>query len=289
MLLTDWQVIGTAGDTIDGREIEDGWLDEAVESFDLTNYTPVINAEHMRYYGSFGSVYKLKTGSDSRGRKNLQARLKPNFSMCELNKEGQKLFTSMELWPGPDGKWMLTGLALTDNPASFGTSAVKLFSKDGNDDKRYSIPTEIELFENEKTPDAESEIPENKLVSALTKLFGNNFSQYFNKTEPDSQEDDEMKPEQFNELKESMTGAIAEGFASLKQTDTPNTPAETDGGDNGADDTTGAEFSALKEENERLKSQFEALEEKFNAAMGEQQGTQIPPQKGATNSDAGIL
>jgi hypothetical protein len=272
-LTTDWIVIGTAGETIDGRVIEDSWLEEAAETFDADNYTPVINAEHMRYYGSFGEVLALRTGEDSRKRKNLQAILKPNFEMCSLNKEGQKLFTSMELNTTPDGKIMLSGLALTDNPASFGTSAIKLFSKN-RDIKEFSSPIPISIFSDAEVSEDQEDIADKKIDSAVSrffsKLFGKDFSTI--KPEPETQpsdlEDDDMKPEQFEELKELFSTSLEKISVATKTAQT----AADDTDENYA--SLQERFSALEAENAQLTEKVSGLETKLDEALKDKPGTQ---------------
>ncbi len=120
---TDWKKIGQSGPTVDGREIEGQWLLDAAEEYDPAKYTAVIWIDHYRFYGNFGKVVALKT-EEKDGIVSLYAKLQPNEWLLSQNKDKQKLFTSMELTPdfAKSGKFYLTGLAVTDIPASLGTS-----------------------------------------------------------------------------------------------------------------------------------------------------------------------
>ncbi len=42
-LETGFKCIGTAGKTVDGRDVDDKWLKEAVKSYDADKYCAVIN------------------------------------------------------------------------------------------------------------------------------------------------------------------------------------------------------------------------------------------------------
>ncbi|WP_395502058.1 GPO family capsid scaffolding protein [Ectopseudomonas mendocina] len=122
-LVTDWKRVATSGKTIDGRTIDPQELRDMAETYDPALYTATIWYEHIRYMGSFGTVAALKAEDEADGQVALFAQLKPNDRLLQLNKDAQKLFTSVEIQPDfrDSGKSYLRGLAVTDEPASVGT------------------------------------------------------------------------------------------------------------------------------------------------------------------------
>ena len=99
------------------------------ETYDREVYTANINHEHIHWYGSYGQVDQLRI-EEAKDAVYLTASLIPNQYLLQLNAEGQKLFTSIEIEPNfaKTSKAYLAGLAVTDNPASLGTTQLN-FSK----------------------------------------------------------------------------------------------------------------------------------------------------------------
>src|SRR5690606_36075588 len=64
-------------------------------------------------------------------RRALFAQLEANDQLVELNRKGQKLFSSIEINPNFAGRGQayLQGLAVTDNPASLGTEMLQFAAK----------------------------------------------------------------------------------------------------------------------------------------------------------------
>ncbi len=132
MLLTDWVIIGTAGNTIDGRVILEKDLTDAAEIYDCDEYTAVLNSDHaLSWYGNFGNVHQVRLSKDKKYRTTLQEKIAPNFRLIEMNRNGQRMFCSMGLQDdfAGTGKTYLSGLAMTDEPASLGTSIVWFFKR----------------------------------------------------------------------------------------------------------------------------------------------------------------
>lgn len=134
-LKTDWIAIATAGPTVDGRQIEAQWLTDAAKCYNRDEYTAMIwpyhESPYWRAFGTnFGEVDELKTETRD-GKIQLMARLIPNQFLIEANKSGQKLFTSVEIFEDylGSGKYFLKGLAVTDTPASIGTTRLQ-FNQD---------------------------------------------------------------------------------------------------------------------------------------------------------------
>lgn len=161
MFETTWICILTSGATIDGREIKPETLQEMVDTYNPKKYNARINIDHNPHGVKLGSVLalKVKAGNED-GQKKLYAKLKPNDWLLYLVQKGQKLHTSCEIVHNfaKTGQAYLVGLAVTDNPASLGTTEMHL-SADSN---------KAEVFSTSEAIDYQ---PHNK--SALSKL--NNF------------------------------------------------------------------------------------------------------------------
>lgn len=131
----DWFCICTSGETVDGRFIEPEWLRQAAATYSPETYGARINIEH--FYGlwpqselsGYGDVVAVKI-EEKDGVVKLYAQLDPTEKLIKLNKLREKVYTSIELALDfcKTGKAYLVGLAVTDMPASTGTSMLQ-FSK----------------------------------------------------------------------------------------------------------------------------------------------------------------
>lgn len=137
-LATNWICISAAGETVDGRVIEEQWILDAAELYDPAEYTAMLWPEHSRNYGNHGEVLELMTQRDAEGVLKLYARLCPNIRLIQANADGQLLFCSAEFTPDGNyrgtGKTYLEGLGVTDSPASAKTQRLR-FSR--NKYKRF--------------------------------------------------------------------------------------------------------------------------------------------------------
>lgn len=170
-LVSLWKRVATSGTTADGREILPQELRDAAETYQPSRYTAVIWSEHEREPGSHGTVYAARLVDDADdlepGQVALEAQIKPNDKLLWLNDRGEKLFTSVEITPNfaGSGKAYLTGLAVTDSPASLGTQEL-YFSRKTNKTAYYTASVELgQLTEN--APQGEL----GKLISMVTSLF----------------------------------------------------------------------------------------------------------------------
>lgn len=126
-LVSYWKRVAVSGPTADNREITVEELRDCAETYSLSVYTAVIWSEHEREPGSLGTVYAVRLVEDdpdlAPGQVALEAQLKPNDDLLYLNDRGKKLFTSVEIRPNfaNSGRYYLSGLAVTDSPASLGT------------------------------------------------------------------------------------------------------------------------------------------------------------------------
>ena len=167
-----WVVVATEGATTDGRTIQRNWIEEMAESYDPKNiYGARINLDHIKFSvylpelanaHCFGDVLAVKAEEREDGKLQLLAELQPTDALIALNKEGQKVYTSVEIDTNfaDTGKAYLVGLAVTDNPASLGTEMLS-FSHNGLNARKLkadniftaAIETELEFVEEvEKSP-----------------------------------------------------------------------------------------------------------------------------------------
>ncbi len=141
-LVSYWKRVAVSGWTADKREITVQELVDCADTYKLSVYTAVIWDEHEREPGSLGTVYAVRLIDDDPelepGQVALEAQLKPNDDLLYLNDRGKKLFTSVEITPdfANSGRFYLTGLAVTDSPASLGTQEL-YFSKRARKGNRY--------------------------------------------------------------------------------------------------------------------------------------------------------
>ncbi|WP_267269637.1 GPO family capsid scaffolding protein [Pseudomonas protegens] len=169
-LVSFWKRVATSGPTCDGREILPQDLRDIAETYKPSTYTAVIWCDHERWTGSHGTVYAVRLVEEAEdlepGQIALEAQLKPNDRLLYLNDQGQKLFTSIEITPNfaQTGKAYLTGLAVTDEPASLGTQEL-YFSKRTSKAAFFAASQELGPFSNE--PKGEL----GKLIGLLTGLF----------------------------------------------------------------------------------------------------------------------
>lgn len=170
-LVSFWKRVATSGLTVDGREILPQELRDIAETYKSSLYTAVIWCDHERWHGSHGTVFAVRLLEDADdlepGQVALEAQLKPNDRLLWLNDQGQKLFSSIEITPNfrGTGKAYLTGMAVTDEPASVGTQEL-YFSNKTAKSAYYAASVELGLLSEEKP---QGEIA--KLTTMLTSLF----------------------------------------------------------------------------------------------------------------------
>lgn len=171
-LVSYWKRVATSGPTADGREITPQELRDIAETYKPSRYTAVIWAEHERWSGSHGTVFAVRLVEDDpeleEGQVALEAQLKPNDKLLWLNDRGEKLFTSIEIYPdfAKSGKAYLTGLAVTDEPASLGTQEL-YFSRRTNKATYYAASVELGQLRDDDTDSTDTK----GLITALTNLF----------------------------------------------------------------------------------------------------------------------
>lgn len=118
----------TEGHTTDGRVVERQWITDIVETYNAAKYGARIWMEHIRGmtadspFKAYGDVSAVKA-EEVDGKLTLFAQIEPTEELIAMNQKKQKIYTSVEIDPdfAKTGKCYLTGLAVTDSPASLGT------------------------------------------------------------------------------------------------------------------------------------------------------------------------
>lgn len=127
--------VAVEGATTDGRNISRDWITQMAKQYSPTLYGARVNLEHYRgidpegLFKAYGDVLALEAREESgefSGKLGLYAQIKPTPELVALTKKGQKIYTSIEVDPSfADTKQAyMVGLAVTDNPASLGTSVL---------------------------------------------------------------------------------------------------------------------------------------------------------------------
>lgn len=259
-LETDWKCVAQSGPTVDGRVIKPEWLHDMGETYDPNTYTAMIWLDHMRY-GSYGTVSALKA-EEHKDKVKLFAKIKPSRSLLQMNQVWEEyLFFSIE--PTEDfaktGKCYLTGLGMTDSPASLGTDEMRFSKIPGREfTARYAGEEVPDL----RVTDDDQFIK--KIVAGISGLFSTN-----NKL---TEENDEMSKEQIEKF-ESELGELKETVKSLTTTIEKFTADNGGGGDNTQSEPKlpvpkeSEAFTEMKTEVTELSTKFSTLIERLETAV----------------------
>ena len=257
--------IAAVGMTVDGREISEQDVADIVETYNPRKYGARINVDHEFNWsgwaaknlhnvdipGMLGDVESVAAYENEEGVVCLYAVLAPNQGFVELNKADQAVYFSIEIsrdFMGT-GKTYLTGLAVTDYPASCYTDRIHFSSKSKPDDTDVSL-LKVDLGSCEP------------IDAAPKKPF---FKRLFAKEEPDMNE-----TQLATALKDALGTPLSEfgkkldGLAtkldsfSITKVEGEKTPP--------ADDEN-TELAQVKEELSKTKTALDELNDKFTKAL----------------------
>lgn len=252
-----WFVVATEGATTDGRTINRTWIEQMAANYDPKKYGARINLEHIkwRYMWNddphskcYGDVIGLKTEENAEGKLQLLAQIDPTDDLIKLNKDRQKIYTSIECDPNfaDTGEAYLVGLAVTDNPASLGTemlafsagaSANPLNNRKEKAENLFTAAIETELeFEDVKEKGLSVFAKIRALFADKEKTDDERFA--------DHQKSIELLAEQTQKTLEKLT-ALSTDLAKQQ-----------------------AEFAEMKATNESIKAKFTTLEKAPSADFG---------------------
>lgn len=285
---TGWVIAATEGATVDGRTITKQWIEDMAAQYSTDEYTAMIWPEHFRSnWGPFegknwGTVDEVKA-STTGGKLRLYAKLTANDYLLAANKDGQKLFMSIEAEPDykGTGKVYLIGLAVTDSPASTGTSRLK-FSV-GEKQYDHEVSQLEELLSSDFIKDTDQQNPEKYsatekgFVAALLDLFKKHTTPEPTKAAATDTEEEPMDKQQFETLMGVVNGLATkvgeldgkvEAFG--KKPDAPATTTEpvtttVPAATTEATGVTAEQFSTLMTSVNGLVAKVDGMETKFNA------------------------
>lgn len=177
--------VAVEGATVDGRTIQRVWLTQAAKNYDPEVKGARVWVEHMRSmwsdspFSAQGDVVALKaeeikTGKLA-GKMALYAAIKPLPDLVEMNQKGKKVYSSIEVEPkfADTGEAYLTGLAVTDDPASLGVEMLKFSAK--RDVSKFSsepLETTLEFSAEDDDEDDDEESARTESTGMLSKLLG---------------------------------------------------------------------------------------------------------------------
>lgn len=267
-LTTDFIKVAQVGPAADGRTIHEEWLREMAETYNPATYTAMLWPEHCRWFGNMGEVLELRAGPDDAGVFSLFARFAPNAAMLDYNAAGQGLFYSIEVSENfaDSGKTYLSGLGVTDSPASLGMPSTRFTALKG-----------ANCFSN--VPFAPMK-PEDK--EEAPGWFKRIFPHFFTKTEEAAPENTDG-PEKENNMEEleARLSALEETIGSLSEQvagfEGRLAALEVDVAAGGSGDAAGGDFAV-----KALARQIGALRNEFRqVASSARPGTQAPKNLGA--------
>lgn len=199
-----WFRVATEGATTDGREITRAEIQQMAASYDREKtYGARVWLEHYRGtvpggpFDALGDVLALKAEENEDKKLQLFAQIEPLPGLIEMNKKGQKIFSSIEIHPHfkQTGGAYCYGLAVTDSPASLSTEILKFSAGDlakspyvgrkVDQALRFSAAEPVELVF-EETP-----APPSSEAGAMQAMVGM-FSKFLDKLSP---QQPEKKPE----------------------------------------------------------------------------------------------
>lgn len=154
--------VAREGQTVDGRSLSQQQIIDMSETYDPVEYTARINCEHMsgrwsglnsNYdVGALGDIIKVDHQMETFKQNGVDVQLMCLYAtlsvlpdLVEANKQGKKIFTSIEFYPkfADTDRAYLVGLAVTDQPASRGIEPLK-FNR--NADALCTDPNDQELI-----------------------------------------------------------------------------------------------------------------------------------------------
>lgn len=290
---TGWVIAATEGATVDGRTITKEWIQQMAASYSTDEYTAMIWPEHFRsswapFDGkNWGMVDEVKSATQG-GKLRLFVKLTANDYLLAANKDGQKLFMSIE--PNIDykgtGKAYLQGIAVTDSPASTGTTRLKFSVGESEFDHEVSQLEELLFTDFIKEQNHQNPATEKGLLAAISNAISDAFKK-FNTPDPATAnpEEEEMTKEQFDALMNKVGGIetkvseLETKFSKAPEGDKPAEKPAEKVDDKPADkpaDTgiTAEQFSKLESSITGLVAKVDGLENKFK-----EMSTEVPGQK----------
>lgn len=174
--------VAKSGRTADGRNITAEQINQMAANYSPEKYGARIWLEHFRglfpdsIFKSLGDVTEARATDADDGERYLELALHPTSELIEMNQNRQKVFTSIEMNPNfaDTNEAYLTGLAVTDSPASLGTEMLA-FSQKNTPDNLLSDYLEHDVSAFNLNELEEQDAPEehfgDKLLAKVKSLF----------------------------------------------------------------------------------------------------------------------
>ncbi len=136
--------VAVEGATTDGRTIDRAWIEQMGRNYNRQKYGARVWLEHLRglhpesTFRAYGDVIATKAEEiefDGKKKLALFAQIEPLEDLIAMaNQHKQKIYTSIEITPkfADTGEAYLTGLGVTDSPASLGTEVLQFAQKQPN-------------------------------------------------------------------------------------------------------------------------------------------------------------
>lgn len=277
-LVSDWKRVATSGKTVDGRTIEAQDLRDMASAYDPATYTATIWYEHIRYFGSLGTVAEVKAEDISGGKVALFARLQPNDRLLSLNKDGQKLFTSVEIQPNfaDTGKPYLRGMAVTDDPASLGTEALH-FCRRAEAGNHFA---NLEPLDDLTTGHSDEAMALSFFARAFAAILGKGGIEAPAHPTEENTPMDQKTVQAFAAAVDKL-GTVATSLETSAATFAAQKPNEPDTALT-TDKVEGEQTTGITvEQFNSLKGSLDSLAEKFNTALNHGKGHELPHTTGA--------
>ena len=254
--------VAVAGATVDGRTIQPEWLTQAAANFDTDRYGARIWVEHLKStwadspFSAQGDVIALKAepikDGPLAGKMALFAALKPLPELVELNKRGKKIYTSIEIEPkfADTGEAYVTGIAVTDTPASLGTEVLKFNSKQSP--QKYSsefMETTLDFSADDDDEEDDETAAEIKAARAESQGIFKRLMKRFSRNEGDSA--------QAFKVIEAMGNTVEDLQDQIEELESENTK--------------------FRKENARLAKKLDTLQTDFNAFRTKLDGEDAAP------------
>lgn len=267
-----WFRVATEGATTDGRAISRAWIEQMAKNFNPQKYGARVWLEHMRGmfadgpFKALGDVHAVRTEENADGKLELYAEIEPTQDLITMNKDRQKIYTSIEVDPefSDTGEAYLVGLAVTDSPASLGTEMLQ-----------FSASAKANPL------NARKQRPENLFTAALETEFD------FSEEASGESENDPEEPSLFDKVKALFTKhreAGAAKFSDFKK-DLESTLGlfVTEAQElRGELEKTQGNYTQLKKDHEALEQQFNEL--KTQLEKSPHNHSQRPPATGGENA-----
>ncbi|OOE45113.1 GPO family capsid scaffolding protein [Salinivibrio kushneri] len=210
---TGWIIVATAGATVDGRTITEAWIKDMAAQYSPDEYQALIWPEHFRSsWGPFdgknwGTVDELKAAKKGNALR-LYAKITANDYLLLANKDGQKLFTSIEADPDykGSGRCYLRGLAVTDSPASTGTTRLKFSIGTEEKQREYSQLESLVFTQDPDSTNPDTNEHDVKEAVAFFRGFKKVFGGLFGESAPHTTH---SEPEDTDVTKEELAAELA--------------------------------------------------------------------------------